>query len=95
MTAKEAQHKLGLTQPELGQRVLEWMDELRITPTRVVMLEEKLGPAALATRWHISEDVATRIIRTVQGRRKLSKKLLRAPASALEVFFRTKTLPKR
>jgi len=95
MKAREAAVALRLSHQAFAERLLEWIEELQLRPARVVVLEEKLSAEALAERWHIDRSTASRIISQVQGRRKLSRKLVRAPASALESFFWNKKLTKR
>jgi len=95
MNAREAQQKLAVTAHEFGQLVLGWLDELKLHPNRVLVLEEHLSAEALAERIHVDKSTAHQIIRAIRPRRELSRKCVRVPASAVAAFIANKKLPKR
>lgn len=95
MNARDAQQRLGLNGPEFCQLLLGWMEELSVRPNRVLVLEEHLSAEALAERIHVDVSTAQRIVRAIEPRRKLSRKCVRVPASAVSAFLANKKLPKR
>lgn len=95
MRATEAQQRLALSPEQFGALVLAWLDELKLKPSRLVVLEEHLSAEALAERIHVDTSTAQRILACCHGRRKLSRKLVRVPASAVAAFLANKRLPAR
>lgn len=95
MKAKEAAAILSMSSHDFAQRLLAWCEELSVRPQRVLVLEEHLSAEAFAQRIHVDRSTAERIFRAVQPRRKLSRKLVRVPASALASFLANKKLPGR
>jgi hypothetical protein len=95
MTARDAATSLGLSQGDFAQRVMAWLDELKLHPSRCLVLEEHLSAEALAERIHVDVSTANRIVRAISPRRKLSRKCVRVPASAVAAFLATKKLPPR
>lgn len=95
MTAKDAQQQLGLSAHDFSKRLLGWIEELSLRPNRVLVLEEHLSAEALAERIHVDLSTANRIVRAIEPRRKLSRKCVRVPASAVAAFLANKKLPAR
>jgi hypothetical protein len=95
MKAREAAAQLGFSPHDFGQRLLAWIEELGVRPSRVLMLEEHLSAEAFAERIHVDLSTANRVFRAITPRRKLSRKCVRVPASALASFIANKKLPKR
>lgn len=95
MTARQAQQHLGLSGHDFSQLLLGWLEELSLRPNRVLVLEEHLSAEALAERIHVDVSTAQRIVRAISPRRKLSRKCVRVPASAVAAFLATKKLPSR
>ena len=95
MKARDAASQLGLTAHDFSQRLLAWLEELGVRPNRVLVLEEHLSAEAFAARVHVDLSTAHRVFRAIQPRRKLSRKCVRVPASALASFLANKKLPKR
>lgn len=95
MNAREAQQHLGLSPHDFSQLLLGWMEELSLRPNRVLVLEEHLSAEALAERIHVDVSTANRIVRAIEPRRKLSRKCVRVPASAVAAFLANKKLPAR
>lgn len=95
ITAREAAQILKMTSHDFAQRLLDWCEELAVRPSRVLMLEEHLSADALAERIHVDRSTAYQIVNAVQPRRRLSRKLVRVPASAVASFLANKKLPPR
>lgn len=95
MTAREAANLLKLSSHDFSQRLLDWCEELSVRPNRVLVLEEHLSAEALAERIHVDKSTATRIVNAIQPRRRLSRKCVRVPASAVASFLANKKLPPR
>lgn len=95
MTAREAANILKLSNHDFCQRLLSWCEELSVRPNRVLVLEEHLSAEAIAERIHVDRSTATRIVNAIQPRRRLSRKCVRVPASAVAAFLAHKKLPPR
>lgn len=95
MTAREAASKLRMSNHEFCRHLLEWLEELSVRPSRVLVLEEHLSADALAERIHVDRSTAYQIMKACQPKRRLSRKLLRVPASAVASFLVNKKLPPR
>lgn len=95
INAREAAQILKMSSHDFAQRLLEWCEELAVRPSRVLMLEEHLSAEAIAERLHIHKATAYQIVKAVQPRRRLSRKLVRVPASAVASFLANKKLPPR
>lgn len=95
ISAREAATILKMSQHDFCRRLLDWCEELSVRPSRVLALEEHLSAEALAERIHVDKSTASRIISALQPKRRLSRKCVRVPASAVASFLANKKLPPR